>query len=78
MVDFGCEHHFCEDCIKHYLQTMITDGIVGGIKCAAIGCQHLADEGVIKRLVSKEVFKRYEMLMLKAATKDMDDIVRHN
>ena len=56
---FGCGHQFCYDCVKNGLELSIKDRTVGQ-KCPSYGCKELADENVIKLIVSKQMFNKYK------------------
>lgn len=77
VIDYGCDHKFCTECVTNYMESLIGDGLISCLKCPETECERSADETLIKKLVSEDMFDRYEKLMLKEITKDMDDIVRY-
>lgn len=77
-VGYGCDHRFCSDCVINCLVTQIEDGMVMALICPDTDCDRRADPTLVQRLVSEQVYARYEQLILKEGTKDMMEIVRQH
>ena len=77
-LSYGCEHKFCLNCITENLTMAINEGSVENMKCPDPGCDVSATEPMVRRLVSEQLFKRYETLLLKAAVSTLEDIVLKN
>ncbi|KAJ3424857.1 e3 ubiquitin-protein ligase ari5-related [Anaeramoeba flamelloides] len=54
-----CQHGFCLTCWRSYLKTKIESGEVGKIQCQGYKCTELVHETIIKKIVTKELFKKY-------------------
>jgi hypothetical protein len=55
----GCNHSFCQDCVKTYVVSKIRDATVKDIKCLQAGCKLLYPEPYIKEIVGDELFNKY-------------------
>ena len=53
----------------------IKDGLLETMNCPFPGCNVMATQDMVRRLVSFELFERYETLTLKSVTADMPNIV---
>jgi len=75
MVSYGCEHHYCEECIRANIELSVKDGTVESMECPDTKCEVIAPYSLIKRIVEPELFQRYETLMLKIGVGQMPDVV---
>ena len=55
----ACRHFFCDNCIKTYLTTNITNGKVISITCLMGGCPHKYTSKEIKSNVSPDIYYKY-------------------
>ncbi|XP_075224500.1 uncharacterized protein LOC142326155 [Lycorma delicatula] len=69
-----CDHTFCKDCIRQYVQHKITDGSVYVIKCPQDECESEIMPSQVRDLVSPEQFARYDNLLLTTTLQTMTDI----
>lgn len=78
MVSYGCEHHYCEECIRANIDLSVKDGTVESMKCPDTKCEVMAPYSLIKRIIAPEQFQRYETLMLKIGVGQLPDVVSAN
>ena len=70
-----CGHVHCSECLRHHITTKITDGDVTKIECPSAECDSEILPSVIKDLVPKDLFERYDKLLLQRTLDTMRDIV---
>ena len=70
-----CEHIHCRECMKAHVMSKISDGNVTKVDCPASECSKLIPPDTIRHLVSAELFKRYDQLLLQRTLDSMCDIV---
>ncbi|KAE8748053.1 hypothetical protein FOCC_FOCC005248 [Frankliniella occidentalis] len=70
-----CGHIFCCECIGTFFEVNIKDGNIHGLICPEKGCKSEALQSQICKLVSPELFARYDELLLSSALDGMEDIV---
>ncbi|CAG2119088.1 unnamed protein product [Medioppia subpectinata] len=73
-VVFPCLHINCKNCIANYFTTLINEGTVNQLKCPETECQTTAPPNVIRDLVSEELFKKYDKIMLETLIGTMSDV----
>ncbi|CAG2110736.1 unnamed protein product, partial [Medioppia subpectinata] len=73
-VVFPCLHINCKNCIANYFTTLINEGTVNQLKCPETECQTSAPPNVIRDLVSEELFKKYDKIMLETLIGTMSDV----
>lgn len=71
----NCKHVFCKQCMKEYFTVQINDGSVKSLICPEDKCETQADPGLVKSLVDKELFERYDKLLLQKTLDCMSDII---
>ncbi|XP_054163551.1 E3 ubiquitin-protein ligase RNF14-like [Oppia nitens] len=72
-VVFPCKHINCRNCIRGYFSTLVKEGTVNLLKCPETDCQTTAPPQLVRQLVSKELFERYDQLMLDTIVSSMQD-----
>ena len=71
----GCEHFFCTECLTDMAITQINANKAQMIHCAEADCKVPLNDIDMKNLgLSKEMREKYDMLMLKNAIEQMDDM----
>lgn len=70
----ACHHFFCRDCVKSFFELMISDGSVNSLNCLHDKCNTQADGTLVKQIVSKDCFERYDLLLLSRTLDTMSDI----
>ncbi|XP_074650346.1 E3 ubiquitin-protein ligase RNF14-like [Tubulanus polymorphus] len=70
-----CEHVFCDDCMKGFFEVQINEGNVKALTCPHDKCETQALPWQVKRLVSPELFQKYDRLLLQVSLDTMTDIV---
>lgn len=73
IVVISCGHYFCEECWQGYLTSQINDGQIK-IKCMETKCNNIITKDIIERLISPELFKKYDNFCIDnyiETTKDM-------
>lgn len=78
MASYGCEHYYCEECVRANIELSVKDGTVELMKCPDTNCDVTASYSLIKRIISPELFQRYEKLMLQIGVGLMPDVVSAN
>lgn len=71
----ACNHKFCRDCIKEYLNEEIKNSRVISIKCPNKGCNSLFEEKIIKELINDEIFYKYKKFLQREKYKSIPNIV---
>lgn len=69
-----CCHYFCKDCMKSYFELRIAEGNVHTLNCPHDKCTTQADSTLVRQIVSKDVFDRYDSLLLSRTLETMSDI----
>ncbi len=72
--NLGCNHKFCIDCIKEYLNEEIKNSRVNNISCPLKGCKNLFEENKIKELIDTETFNKYKKFLLREKYKNIPNI----
>lgn len=63
-LSLGCNHKFCIDCWKEYLERKIMDEAESGrVQCMELGCGRIVGERVVLRLVNQTTADRYRQLL---------------
>lgn len=70
-----CNHIFCVDCVKDYLNEEIKNSRVARIACPQKNCSFAFDEGKIREIVSEEIFVKYKRFLLRENIKNNPDII---
>jgi len=65
----NCQHPFCKDCLKGYLEEKIQNGLVLDISCPDQNCDKGMGYYDVKLLVDEENFRKYEEFCFVAALK---------
>lgn len=59
-----CEHRFCKECWRHYLEGKILDEAESGrVQCMQEGCKRIVGEKVVFSLVGEKAADRYRTLL---------------
>jgi hypothetical protein len=58
-IQLACDHIFCKECLKNYLEILIRDSKVDQIKCLQVGCKVELNGSIVKNHVNNEYFKKY-------------------
>ncbi|XP_015791728.1 E3 ubiquitin-protein ligase RNF14 [Tetranychus urticae] len=74
-VSLGCDHYFCESCIKTYLETCIADGQVYSLVCPADDCDASAQPELVKALVKPDLYRKYDSILLSSAIGKFDGVI---
>ena len=70
-----CSHIHCQDCLRSHIMTKISSGDVTKVDCPSGNCEELISPNVVKRLVPRVDFERYDKLLLQRTLDGMQDIV---
>ncbi|XP_054153192.1 E3 ubiquitin-protein ligase RNF14-like [Oppia nitens] len=73
-VSYGCEHRYCEDCVRQTLTVAIDDNRIKSLACPATDCTAEATQQLVRRILGDELYNRYDLLLLKSAVGAMDDV----
>ncbi|KAJ5086886.1 hypothetical protein NUU61_008193 [Penicillium alfredii] len=70
-----CDHRFCVDCYRHYLEQKIKEeGESARIRCPGNNCQHIVDSQSVELLLSGEIRDRYHMLLTRTYVDDKENL----
>ena len=70
-----CDHVHCADCLTAHITWKIESGDVTHIDCPTADCDKLIPQSIVQRLVSAEVFSRYERILRQRTLETRKDIV---
>ncbi|GFS32170.1 e3 ubiquitin-protein ligase RNF14 [Nephila pilipes] len=70
----ACKHFFCRECIKSFFEVQIREGNVNSLYCPDGDCKTQADGSVVKQVVEKELFEKYDKMLLSRSLEDMTDV----
>ena len=68
----NCEHIFCKKCLEDFFSILITEGSVHNLKCPSCGAQIYPN--IVKEIVSKDLFERFDRLLVERCLETMEDI----
>ncbi|KAK6976437.1 E3 ubiquitin-protein ligase RNF14-like isoform X2 [Biomphalaria glabrata] len=69
------EHHQCKNCSKGWIEALIKDGAVTDLHCPGYKCDKTILPHEVASVVSKELYQRYDKLLLKTAFAVMTDVM---
>lgn len=72
---FPCRHSFCAECATAYFEVQIREGDVKSLRCMDPDCASEARPDQVEGLVSKELYSRYDSLLLQKYLESSEDIV---
>lgn len=64
IIKLNCDHVFCKECIKKLCEEKITSQMLNEITCAQENCNKPINYYIIKTLISKEDFEKYDGILL--------------
>lgn len=70
-----CQHHFCKSCVQQYCNMHVKDGSVMNLTCPDVGCKESVPPGLLRDLLDKEAFERWEELLLQKTLDSMPDVI---
>lgn len=70
-----CGHHFCRTCIQNLCEFHVREGSIECLRCPEPSCQQELQPALLKRVLSDELFGRWEALSLQKALEAMSDMV---
>ncbi|XP_006819268.1 E3 ubiquitin-protein ligase RNF14-like [Saccoglossus kowalevskii] len=71
----GCDHVYCQECMKEYFKVQIMEGNVKCLNCPEQECDSQALPSQVQELVGQELFAKYDRLLLQSSLDGMADIV---
>eukprot|EP00045_Choanoeca_perplexa_P008035 m.73512 g.73512 ORF g.73512 m.73512 type:complete len:496 (-) comp14330_c0_seq2:46-1533(-) len=71
----SCQDVFCQACLQAHFTTKIMDGNVQDIGCPNPNCEAQALSHEIQKLVTQELFNRFDDLLLKKTLARMADVI---
>lgn len=77
-VDFirlRCGHFFCKECMRQCYTTHIKEGGIDHVKCLAVKCVGMPSSVQVLELVGKDLFERYDGMLLQRALEGMSDMI---
>ncbi|KAF8702287.1 hypothetical protein HU200_033055 [Digitaria exilis] len=74
-VRLSCQHLFCVKCMETLCKMHVKEGSVFKLVCPDTKCNASIPPFVLKRLLTKEEFERWDRLVLKKALDSMSDLV---
>ncbi|KAL4230632.1 E3 ubiquitin-protein ligase rnf14 [Mactra antiquata] len=73
-VFYDCNHVYCNDCMSDYFTIQIKDGNVRGLECPDDKCESQAHPSQVKKLVSSDLFSKYDQLLFQTSLDTMSDV----
>lgn len=70
-----CQHHFCKSCMQQYCNVRVKDGTVVNLACPDASCKESVPPALLRELLDKEAFERWEELLLQKTLDSMPDVV---
>nr|NP_001123340.1 Zn-finger (RING/cysteine-rich C6HC)-7 [Ciona intestinalis]FAA00216.1 TPA: zinc finger protein [Ciona intestinalis] len=70
-----CGHVYCKQCITSYFEIHISEGTITSLICPEPDCDTTALPNQVKEAVNKDLYERYEKLLLQTTLDTMTDIV---
>ncbi|KAL2629113.1 hypothetical protein R1flu_013799 [Riccia fluitans] len=74
-VRLPCQHNFCRSCLQTLATIHAKEGSVNKLTCPDTSCRGSIPQYVLKELLEKEVYLRWEHLVLQRTLDSMGDIV---
>ncbi|PRD22728.1 UNVERIFIED_CONTAM: Rnf14 [Trichonephila clavipes] len=69
-----CKHFFCNECMKSFFEVQIQEGNVNSLHCPEGECKTQADGSMVKQVVRRELYEKYDKMMLSRSLEDMTDV----
>ncbi|XP_045203208.2 E3 ubiquitin-protein ligase RNF14-like [Mercenaria mercenaria] len=69
-----CDHVYCNECMRDYFSVQIRDGNVKGLECPDDKCESQAHPAQVKKLVSPDLFSKYDQLLFQTSLDTMSDV----
>lgn len=69
-----CKHLFCIECIRSFFEVQIQEGNVNSLHCPEGDCKTQADGSMVKQVVRKEFYEKYDKMLLSRSLEDMTDV----
>jgi E3 ubiquitin-protein ligase RNF14 len=70
-----CQHHFCKSCFQQYCNMHVTDGSVVNLTCPDVGCKESIPPALLRDVLDKEAFERWDALLLQKTLDSMADVI---
>uniref|UniRef100_A0ABM0MDS1 RBR-type E3 ubiquitin transferase n=1 Tax=Saccoglossus kowalevskii TaxID=10224 RepID=A0ABM0MDS1_SACKO len=70
----NCTHHFCHECLAAYCTTHVSEGTVQLLVCPDSDCKNPLPPALVRDVLTKEQYERWEKLSLQKTLDAMDDI----
>eukprot|EP00897_Mesotaenium_endlicherianum_P009622 jgi/Mesen1/8689/ME000517S08005 len=74
-VRLPCLHMFCWDCTTALAVTHVADGTLAALTCPDTSCKAPLPPGLLREVLDKEAFARWESLTLQRTLDTMEDLV---
>lgn len=70
-----CSHVYCRDCMAGYFTVQISNAQVNNLTCPFSGCSSQALPNQVRELVPKDLFNKYENILLETTLDAMVDVI---
>lgn len=71
-----CGHIFCTGCVSAFYHQKLKDSTVKRLECLNDGCDSIASQAQLQRILSPAEFEKYETQLLEGALDLMSDVVK--
>ncbi|XP_076094526.1 E3 ubiquitin-protein ligase RNF14-like [Mytilus galloprovincialis] len=69
-----CKHYYCKECVADFCSIHVKNGTVQQLQCLETSCKSEMKPYIIKEVLDKEEFKRWEQLTFQKGLDSMGDI----
>ncbi|XP_042872795.1 E3 ubiquitin-protein ligase RNF14-like isoform X2 [Penaeus japonicus] len=69
-----CHHVYCKDCMTSYFEIQINEGNIKFLRCPEDDCESEANPKQVQELVSEEMYKRWDEMLLNTTLSSLGDI----
>ena len=72
---FRCNHTFCKECTRGYMESLMEQGAATAICCPEVGCRLQLTPPEVQSLLPADLYTKYEAMTLQTSLDAMADVV---